>query len=80
VGRNRLNISPPRTPECSRRENAFGGTANAHQRVDAGTRNRNRYRGRDIAIGNELDSRTGLSNFVDQLTMPRTIEDDHGQI
>src|SRR5579862_445313 len=61
-------------------EDAFGGTAGAHDGVDAGAENGGGDAGGEIAVADEADARSGGANIVDELFVAGTIENDDDEV
>src|SRR4051794_14218697 len=57
-------------------DHALRRATGAHDRVDAGARDRARDRGREIAVTDELDSRARGADLFDERVVPRPLEDD----
>jgi hypothetical protein len=58
-----------------RGQHALGCAADAHDRMDAGARDRARDRGGEVAVGDQLDPGAGLPDLGDQRLVPRPVED-----
>src|SRR5262249_54085501 len=73
------NLSPE-TAQRHGREDALGRAAGAHHRVDAGPRDGDGDRRRDVAVRNQLDPGAGVTDVLDQLRVAGSVEDDDGEI
>src|SRR4029453_1993721 len=56
-------------------QHAFRRAADPHHRVDAGALDRAADRGRQVAIADQLDPRSGRTDLLDQGLVPRPLED-----
>lgn len=63
-----------------RGQNAFGRASDTEQQIDTGFRLGRRDRGRDIAVADQANARACLANFLYDLFVSRTGENDHRQI
>src|SRR5438093_1195522 len=61
-------------------QNAFGRASDTEQQIDTGFRLGRRDRGRDIAVADQANARACLANFLYDLFVSRTGENDHRQI
>ena len=62
------------------RQDALRRAADAHDGVDAGALDRAADRGRQVAVGDELDPRPGPPDLLDQGVVARPLEDDDGDV
>ena len=58
------------------RDDALRGPADAHDGVHAGARDGARDGRREVAVGDELDARAGAPDLLDEVGVPRPIQDD----
>src|SRR4029077_3747780 len=61
-------------------EHAFGRATRTHDRVHVGSGDRDGERSHEIAVLDELDPCARGTHVVDELFVPRTVEDDDGQV
>src|SRR5581483_5218777 len=66
--------------ERRRREHAFRRAAAPHHHVKTGAGDGDGERRDDVAVLDEVDARTGRADVVDELLVPRPVEDDDGEV
>ena len=68
------------TAEGSRREHRLPGAADPDREVVVRAADRGGDRGGDVAVLDELDSRAGVADLLDQVVVARTVEDDRRHV